>query len=293
MPGLHAMQEREGLSGLRVVEVGRSPAAAMAGKVLADLGASVVKVEPPDGDPLRSWGPISGSEPPLEPAPMFFHLNAGKRSLVLDLSQPAGVSALVEASAACELLVHDFPPALMPGLGLDYARLSKRNPALVMASITPFGLSGPYRDYQASELTLIHGGGLGWLCPDATPPPERPPLRPFGHHAHLQAGLHAALTGLALVRSARISGQGDHVDLSIMAAVAGQLGRHFASATYPGVEETRLGRNVTAPATYFPCKDGVLYLIAVEQDQWNRLMEFMGSPEWSHSERFGSTLLRG
>lgn len=288
----------QGLAGLRVIELGGGISAPMAGKLFADLGATVVKVEPPGGDPARGRGPFpygnGGREAPNpEASGTFLYLNANKRSLVLDLAQAAGRTSLEALVARGDLLLHDCHPREMKALGLEFERLSALNPRLVMVSITPFGLRGPYADYAGADLPLVHGGGLAWLAPDKSPPPERPPIRPFGQHALVQAGLHGAVAGLAACYDAARGGIGEHVEVSTFEVVAGLLCRHFAAYTYPGVVETRLGRNLTAPAAFFPCKDGSIYLIVVEQDQWERLVELMGNPAWALRPEFGSTDLRG
>ncbi len=283
---------------MRVVEVGGPVSAPAAGKLLADLGATVIKIEPPGGDPARQRGPFpTRGAGPVVPDPeasgTFLYLNTNKRSLCLDLRHPAGQATLHRLAAAAHLLLHDLPPREMAAHGLDYAALAAANPRLAMVSITPFGLSGPLRDWQGADLTAVHGGSLAWLVPDRTPPPERPPLRPYGQHALVQAGLHAALAGLAACYGAAQQGVGEHVDVAVLEVVANLLCRHFASWAYQGRVESRLGRNLAGPATYFRCRDGTLYLIAVEQDQWERLVELMGSPAWAKAPEFGSTALRG
>jgi crotonobetainyl-CoA:carnitine CoA-transferase CaiB-like acyl-CoA transferase len=282
----------QGLAGLRVVEIGGPVAAPAAGKLFADLGATVVKIEPPAGDPARQRGPFrngashgadgNGGDP--EASGTFLYLNTNKRSLRLDLREPAGRASLVELAAEADLLLHDVPTREMAAQGLDYAALSARNPRLVMVSITPFGLTGPYRDWLGADLPLVHGGGLAWLVPDRAPPPDKPPLRPYGQHALMQAGLHAAVAGLAACHGAAVQGVGEHVDVAVLEVVANLLCRHFASWPYTGSVETRLGRNLASPATYFPCKDGMIYLIAVEPDQWERLVALMDNPPWATPE---------
>src|SRR5579884_2272061 len=102
----------------------------------------------------------------------------------------------------------------MHELGLDYSRLREINPPLVMCSITPFGLTGPYRDYAAYELTIAHGGGWAWLSPNSSDRPDLPPLKAAGHQADFQAGLVAALTSVAAYFRALRSGEGEHIDVS-------------------------------------------------------------------------------
>ncbi len=287
------MDEGQALQGLCVVEVGGGFAAPMAGKVLADLGATVVKVEPPEGEPARRRGPFRGGVPHSEASGTFLALNANKRSLVLDLAAEPGRARLATLVERADLLIHDLQPRAMAAAGLDYTAFAERNPGLVMLSITPFGLTGPHKDYAASELTLIHGGGLAALCPDGSSHPGRPPLKFPGHHALLQAGLHGAAVALGACQGAREQGVGEHIDISVLEVLGLLLGRHFPAYTYKGVVETRLTRNITAPSNFFPCADGQLFLIAVEEGQWQRLVELMGHPEWTRSPLAADLASRG
>lgn len=286
-----------GLTGLRVVELadpaGDGCSTAIATKLMADLGATVVKVEPPGGDPARQLGPFLHGQPDPETSGAFLALNSNKRSLVADLTQLEGQAVLEQLAAEGDILVHNYRPATMEALRLDYGRLSARNPKLVLLSLTPFGLFGPHRDYAAAELTLIHGGGLAWLCPDDSAHADRPPLFYFGHHAYLQAGLHGATVALAAHLGALASGVGEHIDLSVQETVGLLMGRHFPSWTYSGRVESRLTFNITVPSNLYPCRDGDLFLIAVEEDQWARLVALMGKPEWTRSPLVADRDLRG
>ena len=282
-----------GLEALNVVEVGHGFVAAMTAKMLADLGANVVKIEPPEGDAARRRGPFRGAQPDPEASGSYLFLNANKRSLTLDLTQPADQAELDALAAQADLLVQDFQPAEMARHGMDYERFKALNPRLVMVSVTPFGLTGPYRDYAASDLTLYHGGGLGWLCPGKGTPLSRPPIAPFGHHAYVQGALHAAVAGLSACYSAIDSGVGEHVDVSIQEVITFFLGRTFSNATYAGVIESRNSPSPYEPQSLYRCKDGYLYIICAEQAQWERLVEVMGDPEWAHEERFATRDKRG
>src|SRR5256885_13229634 len=132
------------LDQLHVLEVGSGVAAAYGAKLLADLGAQVIKVEPPGrGDATRARGPFPGNVPHPEKSGLFLYLNANKRGITLDLARPRGREVLERLAACADLLVHDVHPREMAGRGLDYERLSAMHPALVMTSIAPFGLGGP------------------------------------------------------------------------------------------------------------------------------------------------------
>ena len=151
-----------GLEGIRVVEVGQMIAVPWATRLIADLGAEVVKLEPPDGDRSRRRGPFPGA-PDTSQSGLFTHLNLNKRSIVLDFSKPSDTTRMHELLAEADLLVHDLSPDVADLVGLHEDDLAERHPALVTVSVTPFGRTGPYSKWCAEDLQLIHGGGWGWL----------------------------------------------------------------------------------------------------------------------------------
>jgi crotonobetainyl-CoA:carnitine CoA-transferase CaiB-like acyl-CoA transferase len=282
-----------GLCNLNVIELGGGIAAPMVGKLLADLGATVVKVEPPEGEPARQRGPFRGHQADPESSGTFLYLNSNKRSVVLDLHQPSGRTDLADLVRQADLLIHNFTPPDMAAYGLDYELYRQLNPRLVMLSITPFGLTGPHRDYPACDLTLYHGGGLGWLCPGKGTPLSLPPIKPFGQHAYVQAAIHGAVAAIAACYGAADSGVGEHLDLSVQEVVVFFLGRTFSTYTYGGVSQSRNSPTPYEPQSLYPCKDGYIYLICAEQSQWERLVEVMGDPEWAHAEQFATRDQRG
>src|SRR6266849_6240731 len=151
----------QGLEGVKVLELGYMVSAAYATKLMADLGADVIKVEEPDGDRARQRGPFPQGIVDPEQSGLFLYLNTNKRGCTLDLRHDRETLARLVAWA--DLLVHNYPPAEMAALGIDYPTFRAINPRLVMCSITPFGLTGPHKDYHAYELTVAHGGGWAWL----------------------------------------------------------------------------------------------------------------------------------
>ena len=282
-----------GLDHLHVIELGGGIAAPMVGKLLADLGATVVKIEPPGGEMARQRGPFRGHQVDPEASGTFLYLNSNKRSVVLDLSQSAGRARLEELVRQADLLLHNFTPQEMAANGLDYAHYRQLNARLVMLSITPFGLSGPHRDYAACDLTLYHGSGLGWLCPGKGTPLSLPPIKPFGEHAYTQAALHGAVAAMAACYGAADSGVGEHLDLSVQEVGVFLLGRTFATYTYGGVAQSRNSPTPYEPQSLYPCQDGYIYLICAEQSQWERLVEVMGKPSWAQAEHFATRDQRG
>ena len=165
------------LEGVRVLELGEFISAPYCGKLLADAGAEVTKVEAPgEGDPARRYGPSLNDEPHPERSGLFLYLNSNKRGITLNFGTPTGRGILRELAAGCDVLVHSLPPKDAEGAGLDYAKLRESNPRLVMASITPFGVTGPYRDYKAHDINLAAAGGIS----EGLGQPDREPLN-FRH----------------------------------------------------------------------------------------------------------------
>src|SRR6266542_1787428 len=158
----------EGLEGIRVVELGHMVSAAHATKIMADLGADVVKVEEPTGDIARLRGPFLGGIADPEKSGLFLYLNTNKRGVTLDLTDLRERPQLERLAEWAEIIVHNYTRTEMAARGLDYERLRAINPRLVLCSITPFGLTGPHRDYRAEEITMAHGGGWAWVAPGAS-----------------------------------------------------------------------------------------------------------------------------
>ncbi len=279
-----------GLEGVRVLELGEMVSAAYASKLIGDLGAEVIKVEEPGGDPARQRGPFPDGRVDVEKSGTFLALNTNKRGLSLDLVRDA--AALRQLVAETDILIHNYPPRRMAELGLAYEPFRQLNPRLVMCSITPFGLTGPHKDYHAYELTTAHGGGWAWLSPGASERPDLPPLKAAGHQADLQAGLTAAMVSMAAYARTLETGQGEHIDLSVQEYVASFLEQNFVYYSYMGQVASRLGQRLLAPWGMFACRDGLIFMVTVEQDQWLRLVELMGNPEWASWEIFQDPFMR-
>lgn len=281
------------LTGLKVVECGNLVSAPYLGKLLADLGAEVIKVEEPGGDTARHRGPFPGDTPHPEKSGLFLYLNTNKQGVSLNLHNPKGQGILHSLCTQADLLIHNYRPADMPSLGLEFARLQRANPGLIMTTISYFGCSGPYRDYHAYELTATNAGGWAFISPGASDYPELPPLKAFGHQADFQGGVHAAVATLGAYYHKLLTGEGQHIDVSIQECIAAILEMNFMHYTYSGREASRLGRRSIFPWCMLDCQDGKLFVINVEEDQWQRFAELMGNPEWASLEIFEDRVQRG
>ena len=280
------------LAGLKVLELGDLVSAAYATKLMADMGAEVIKLEHPAGDSARQRGPFPGGTPHPEKSGLFLYLNTNKLGATLDVSQPEGFALLEKLAAQADVLVHNFAPPAMDRIGLNYERLRAVNPRLVMTSITPFGLTGPWRDRRAEELTTWSAGGLIVLNGGGPEHPEMPPLKTFGSQSGFQGGVHAATATMAAVLAQARDGEGQHIDVSIQEVLASQLELTFEYWPYMKLIATRLGRKPIQPLEALECKDGWIYVCCVEEHQWRGFVEVMGNPEWANEEIFGDRFKR-
>ncbi len=274
------------LSGLRVLEIGSMLSAPYCGKLLADAGARVIKLEPPScGDSSRGYGPWPDDVPHPERSGMFLYLNSNKEGITANLDTPTGRSIMRRLAASSDVLVHNVPPAGMDGTGLDYDALAAENPNLVMASISPWGLSGPWRDYKAYDINLAAAGGICEGLGEA----DREPLSFGTPEVGYFAGM-AAASSIVMALLARETHGGQHIDIAEGETMAGLYnGPEALMAVY----EWRVTRRTGHHALDFPypncilrCKDGHIFVGSPEGRQWGRLLRIMGSPEWSQEQRF-------
>ena len=197
-------------------------------------------------------------------------------------------TGLADLAASADILLHDLGPTAAAARGLAYDELAARSPRLVVCSITPFGMTGPYADYAADELTVIHGCSWGFLTPSASTRIDLPPLKAFGHHATLQTATVAAAAALAAFDRAERLGVGDHVDFSVYAAGAKMSETAPASASFQGADSSRVGVKSVVPWGIYECRDGLIQFICVEEAQWRSLVRLMGEPEWATMEIFAT-----
>ncbi|MBV8135185.1 MAG: CoA transferase, partial [Deltaproteobacteria bacterium] len=281
------------LSDLKIIEVGEMVSAPYCGKLLADLGADVIKVERPKvGDRARTRGPFPKDDPHPEKSGLFLYLNANKRGSTLDLAQGEGMELLERLVAEADVLIHNVMPSDMDRVGLTYDRMKRANPNLVMTSITPFGLSGPNRNWRAEDLTVWCAGGVCVLNGGGPEHADLPPLKTFGQQSGYQAGVHAAVPTLAAA-FARLNGEaGQHIEVSGQEAIISQLEMTFEYWPYMKMIATRLGQKPLQPVETMQCKDGYIYLCCIEEHQWRGFVEIMGNPEWAGEEIFKDRLTR-
>jgi crotonobetainyl-CoA:carnitine CoA-transferase CaiB-like acyl-CoA transferase len=249
------------LSGLTVIDLTRGVAGPYATKLLADQGADVIKLEPPNGDPSRRFGPFPGDTPHPERSGLFLHLNRGKRSVEIDAGTEQGAAFIRGLAADADLVIEDYAPGDAARWGWGYDALKALNPAIVLASVTAFGQTGPYRDYRGSELTLQAIGGALYTNGHET----REPLKLAGHFAHYHAALMLAFASLTAMRRAAASGAGDWIDLSVYECQAGCRDRQCMYVTMAGYCGLSMGRArasiVRLGAGVRACADGYVNIM--------------------------------
>jgi crotonobetainyl-CoA:carnitine CoA-transferase CaiB-like acyl-CoA transferase len=273
------------LSGLRILDLADEKG--MFGtKLLADMGAEVIKVERPGGDPTRNIGPFFGNTSHPEKSLYFWYYNANKLGITLNLEKAPGRQIFRRLVARSDVVVETFPPNYLSALELDYPHLSELNPALIMTSITNFGQSGPYRDYQSSDIVASALGGQAYLCgePDLYPKksgdfsgsPDLHPINPYGEQAYLIASLFGAIGTLLAWHYRCLTGQGQQVDISMQESVTATIEPAHIRYYYDGVVTQRQGGWQWNHAFgIFPCRDGYILLSLFQQ--WETLIEWLDS----------------
>lgn len=238
------------LAGLRIVEIGGENGQ-WAGKLLADMGADVIKVEPPAGDAARRVGPFAGDIPDPNRSLFFWASNTSKRGVTLDLDLPDGPPLLRRLLATADVLIESLPPGGLAARGLAPSDLLQEYPRLIVASVSPFGQTGPWRNFAATDLTQIALGGPMASCGyDPEDAADAPPIRPDGHHAAAMAGVYTANAILAALLERERSGAGQTIDVSVHEACAATTEGAFPQWEYLGqVVQRQTGRHASPTYT--------------------------------------------
>ncbi|MBI4497376.1 MAG: CoA transferase [Chloroflexi bacterium] len=265
------------LAGVVVLDLTTYYAGPYCTKLLAALGAEVIKIERPGlGDGARRLGPFPGDLPHPEKSGTFLYLNTGKQGITLNLKSATGQELFKQLVREATIVVENFAPRVLPGLGLGYEVLEQINSALVLTSISNFGQTGPYRDYRGAEITFMALGGLMYQ----TGEPDREPLKLPGAVAQYAAGFAAFSATLGALYYAEATGTGQHVDVSLMETIASSHIQGLSEYDYVG---TIRGRGYAQ--AHYPCQDGFV-AFSVQPHLWPRLCQLIGRPELVEDPRF-------
>lgn len=278
---------KRALEGIKVLELCHDVSGSYCTKLLADLGAEVVKIEMPGrGGAARNLPPFFHDIPDPEASGLFLYLNTNKLGITLNVATATGRDIFLELVKQADVLVEDNPPQRMKEQGLDYESLKEINPRLIMTSITPFGQTGPYRDCRAYPLNVFHSGGEGYLTPGGVENIGRPPLKVGGFLVEYDSGLSAAIAILAALYWRRKSRVGQYIDISKQESLMALNRLDMVRSANEGEVITRAKQGVPYGGA-LPCKDGYTVFITWESVQWDRLVAFMGDPEWAKDDKFG------
>ena len=243
------------LSGYRVLDM-TDERGMLCGQILSELGADVIKIEPPCGDKARTIGPFYHDEVDPEKSLYWFGINAGKRGITLNIETSDGREILKKLVKTADFLIESYPPGYLDKLGLGYDKMSQLNSSLVMTSITPFGQTGPWAGYEADDIVLMATGGMIYICGDT----DRPPTTISVEQAYLLGGLHAAAGTLMANAYRGLSGVGQYVDVSTHESIAWHVSIEHAFWEFQRLAPALLGqkriRTDNPTLVIYPCKDG-------------------------------------
>ncbi|MFA7602699.1 MAG: CoA transferase [Novosphingobium sp.] len=274
------------LTGLTIIEIAERPAGENTGKLLADFGAEVIKVERPGGAPTRHMSPFRANDPGRESA-LFAYLNTNKKSVVLDLDDPADRATLDRLLARAHALIDDHDEAWGARHKLTSAAVAHTHPHLVHCIVTPFGQGAPAEWQNARPINVINAGGWAYHSPSEMPP-DKPPLKGAGRFLpDYEASIDAAMATLASLHRQRRTGQGQFIDISEVEVQLNRidcvLDRMLAGDVEPS--DARTAYDMGGPGTSFACKDGHIYIFMTTKGHWNALRQLMGDPEWARAFR--------
>ncbi|MCX5517700.1 CaiB/BaiF CoA-transferase family protein [Kaistia defluvii] len=280
----------QALAGLKVIELARILAGPWAGQTLADLGADVIKVESPEGDDTRSWGPPFIENGGETSAAYFHACNRGKRSIVADFRTQEGADLVRALIADADVVIENFKVGGLQKYGLDYASLKAINPRLVYCSITGFGQTGPYRERAGYDFLIQGMAGIMDLTGDPAGEPQKIGVA----FSDIFTGLYSVIAIQAALAQRARTGLGQHIDMALLDTSVGVLANQAMNFLATGKPPHRLGNahpNI-APYQTFAVADGHLILAVGNDGQFGRFATVIGKPELATDARFLTNSLR-
>ena len=272
------------LEGLKVIELARILAGPWAGQTLGDLGAEVIKVEAPEGDDTRQWGPPFVERENDKTASYFHSCNRGKSSVIVDFRTDEGKAVLIELVRDADILIENFKVGGLKKYGLDYENLAKVNPKLIYCSITGFGQTGPYA-HRAGYDYIIQGMS-GFMS--ITGEPDGAPQRAGVAITDIFTGVYATSAILAALHMRARTGQGQHIDMSLLDSAVCVMANQALNYLTTGNPPQRTGNyhpNLT-PYQVFECRDGHIIIATGNDGQYQRLCDILGLPEMASAPEY-------
>jgi crotonobetainyl-CoA:carnitine CoA-transferase CaiB-like acyl-CoA transferase len=279
---------KKALDDVRVIEYAEMMSGPMCGKMFADMGAEVIKIEPPGrGDQSRHLPPFAGDIPHAEKSGLFLYLNTGKKSLTLDPSKPTGATIFRNLVSSADILIENHPPGFLSSIGLDFASLHAINPRLIVASVTPFGQHGPYRNWKGSDLIEWAMSLAGYNTPTLVDDEENEnPLRAPGHAADIMGAANAAAAIMCALFHRDATGEGQWIDAPCWQATVNTAKIEMAVYSYFGVPFSRLRGRQPAGLEPLPCRNGYVYTLWAADSHFAALKTLLGNPPVLDSELF-------
>ncbi|MFP4573972.1 MAG: CaiB/BaiF CoA transferase family protein [Desulfobacterales bacterium] len=272
------------LDNVKILEFCTTVSGAYCTKLMADLGAEVIKIEPPGaGDGARRKPPFLKDQPDPEKSGLFMYVNTSKLGVTLDPAKSEGRKIFENMVRDVDILIEDRQPGEMEEMGLGYEVLKKINPALIMTAITPSRAgSGPYKNYKAYQLNISHMSGQGYLLPMIAPSLKRPPVKAGGNSGNFDPGLVASIAVMAALFWRGKSGKGQYIGMSKLEALMSM--QRVESVTFPtsGVNMSRMAMAQRKRAGgVIACRDCYVIIVTPAEHQWKNFMKLMGDPPWS------------
>ncbi|MBM3342390.1 MAG: CoA transferase [Betaproteobacteria bacterium] len=271
------------LDDVKVLDLSQGLAGPICAKILADYGADVVKVEPIAGDAARAMAPHWGNQSHPEKSLIYLLANLNKRGVKLDLQHAQGRELLRQMVRKTDIVVESFKPGYLAALGLDYAALARENPRLIMVSITPFGQTGPYSEYDSEEIVTYALSGIMSISGTA----EREPLKHGGMQSQYEGGLSATVGALTALHVRDLMGEGQQVDISLQEVVTSTLVIHQPMYGWVGAVQGRRAPSGSSYGQVQRCKDGYFIWQTGGGAEWGDIIEFFDS-EALKEERFST-----
>lgn len=273
------------LDGIKIIDLTRAVSGPFCTMTLSDLGAEVIKIEPPEGDESRTWGPYVNGE-----SAFYMSINRGKKSMALNLKEKKAQDIVKELVKDADVLIENYRPGVIDRLGLGYEELKAINPKLIYASISGFGQTGPFKGKPAYDMIVQSMGGIVSI----TGPEGGDPVRVGPSVSDLLSGLYAAFSIVTAIHARTNTGKGQRVDISMLDCIVSFLENAIARYFYSGKMPQPMGTRHSgiAPFQSYRVMDGSVVICAANQKLWGKVCKVMGSEHLENDEKFCTNVKR-
>src|SRR5262249_784420 len=276
------------LDDIRVIEFAEMVSGRMCGKMFSDMGAEVIKIEPPlTGDVARNHPPFPGDVPHPEKSGMFLYLNTGKKSLTLDPTNPRGARIFERLASSTDILIENYPPRFLEKIRRPYDALHSFNPRVIVVSISPFGQTGPYRDWKGPDLIQWAMSLTGYNTPTLIDDPENEnPLRAPGHAADTMGGANAAAAAMMALFHRDFTGEGQWIDVPCWQATVNTAKIEMSAYSYTRIPFSRMRGETLVGLEPMQCRDGYVYTLWAADAHYQALKVLLHNPDELDTEVF-------